>query len=585
MKSIITSLFFYFVIFLQPVLADLTNDSEYIMDKAEQLYPGIFPSEQVTQLLESYRYRYYPSTGVYLGINQSNSAVYLLGGVFGDNIYFLDQIKGVLTLLRYQESINDRIGITHFSFLKKNNPRLSADIQLDIVNNKITGSVPFNVSLDSLVATFGFNGANVNIVGINQKSGVSKNNYKRIISYRVIAEDGAARQYEVDIARFTGLPLVFITTENEAFIDSRDDYRKGNVKIIGGRGYDNLETTMKIRARGNSTWFHSPKKSYQMKLSDKAEILGMPADKKWLFLAEYFDKTMLRNKTAFELGRLSHLNWTPLSVYAEVFVNNQHTGTYHITQKVEESAHRINIGKNGYLLEIDALNRVDADDVYFDSPRFTIKINEPKVFNIKEPKVKKGDDKYRYISDYIVEFEKALYSSDFTHPEKGYAKYIEVDSFIDWYLINEISKNVDAQNFSSIFMNLIPGQKLKMGPIWDFDLSFGNMDYADPEFPVGFWVKDNPWISRLFDDPLFVNKVRERFAFYRANEAHIAGIVDQYAKKLERSQHENDQIWKTMGVYVWSNPVWFSTYALEVEHFKGWLARRMDWLEGAYRKL
>jgi hypothetical protein len=311
-----------------------------------------------------------------------------------------------------------------------------------------------------------------------------------------------------------------------------------------------------------------------MKLSDKAEMLGMPADKKWLFLAEYFDKTMLRNRAAFELGYLSSLDWTPSSVYAEVFVNNKYTGTYHITQKVEESVNRVNIGKEGYLLEIDALRRLDEDDVYFTSSQYT--------FNIKEPKVKKGDEKYQYISSYIADFETALYGDNFKDAEAGYAKYIDVDSFVDWYLIHEITKSVDAQGFSSIYMNIIPGEKLKMGAIWDFDLAFGNMDYASPEFPTGFWMKDNVWIARLFEDPSFGKKVKERFAYYRDNEAHIVSVIDQYAKKLERSQRENDKVWKTIGIYVWSNPVWFSTYALEVEHLKDWFSQRMEWLDKAY---
>jgi hypothetical protein len=392
-----------------------------------------------------------------------------------------------------------------------------------------------------------------------------------------MTEVGAARQYTVDIVRFTGLPIVFITTENEALIDSKDDYRKGNVKIVGGRGYKDLESVMKIRGRGNTTWAGSPKKPYQMKLSKKKEVLGMRADKKWVFLAEYFDKTMLRNRTAFELGHISHLDWTPSSVYAEVVINDKYRGTYHITQKVEESVNRVNVGKKGYLLEIDRLTKLDANDVYFRSSKYLI--------SIKEPKVKKEDEKYRYISQYITDFEKALFGEDFMDSQDGYAKYIDVDSFVDWYLINEITKNVDALGHSSIYMNLIPGGKLKMGPIWDFDLAFGNMNSGDTEFPIGFWIKNNIWITRLFEDPSFVIKVKKRFSYFREKESYIVGIINLHAQRLARSQSENDKVWKTIGIYIWPNPVWFSTYNLEVEQLKGWFSQRMDWLEGAYKSL
>jgi hypothetical protein len=285
MKYISILLFIYSVMITQPVQADLISDGEYLMDKAEQFYPRLFPSNQETQMSEIYRYRFYPLTDTYLYINQTNSGIYLLGGIFGSShLYFFDNTDGALSFFKKKEGIFEKIRITNFSFLKKNNPRLSTNLSLEIIDNKITGRVPIDVPLDSLVASFEFNGESVKVGDKNQTSGESKNNYKNIVSYSVMTEVGAARQYTVDIVRFTGLPIVFITTENEALIDSKDDYRKGNVKIVGGRGYKDLESVMKIRGRGNTTWAGSPKKPYQMKLSKKKEVLGMRADKKWVFL-------------------------------------------------------------------------------------------------------------------------------------------------------------------------------------------------------------------------------------------------------------------------------------------------------------
>ena len=129
-----------------------------------------------------------------------------------------------------------------------------------------------------------------------------------------------------------------------------------------------------------------------MKLSDKSAFLGMPEDKKWLFLAEYSDKTMLRNTIAFELGYMSNLDWTPAGEFAEVYLNGEYNGTYNITQKVEESDNRVALGDTGYLLELDQLDRIDPDDVYFESTvteRFIINIKEPdldlSLIHISEP--------------------------------------------------------------------------------------------------------------------------------------------------------------------------------------------------------
>jgi hypothetical protein len=320
-----------------------------------------------------------------------------------------------------------------------------------------------------------------------------------------------------------------------------------------------------------------PKKPYQMKLASKREFLDMENDKKWLFLAEYADKTMLRNQIAFEMGYLSTLDWTTDAEFAEVFLNQNYIGTYHITQKVEEGSDRVNIGDTGFLLEIDQLERLDPDDVYFQSDMFLI--------NIKEPELVEGDSQYLYISGLVNEFEQALYSNQFADPVNGYQKYIDLESFIDWYLISEITKNVDSRFFSSIYFNVIPGEKIKMGPLWDFDLAFGNVDYADPEFPEGFWIKQNPWYERLFQDPNFVRQVQERFTYFNNNRAFLLAKVDEYAENLQYAQAENDAKWQTIGVYVWPNPVVLDTYDEEVARLKSWFNTRMDWLDNALNQL
>ena len=156
----------------------------------------------------------------------------------------------------------------------------------------------------------------------------------------------------VDLLSFTVIPIVYINTEAMEVIDSRDDYVSGSVVVDGKRFFVSFTAPMKIRGRSNSTWGH-PKKPFQIKLNDKNSFLGMPEDKKWLFLAEYSDKTLLRNRLVFELGRLSSLDWTQSGRFAEVYINDLYNGTYNITQKVEEGKHRVDIGEGRFLLEID----------------------------------------------------------------------------------------------------------------------------------------------------------------------------------------------------------------------------------------
>jgi hypothetical protein len=464
--------------------------------------------------------------------------------------------------------------LNQFSFLKVNNPGLNSDIYLAINDNYVTGRTTDNIDVDNLIASFAHNGADISVGDVIQSNSSTGNDFTNIVTYTVKTANGSQESYQVDLTKFTGLPIVYLSTDDNVAINSKDDYVEGNVSFDGGRYLDNLQqVAMKIRGRGNSTWFIHPKKPFQMKTKEKTAFLNMPADKKWLFLAEYSDKTMLRNKIALEMGHISLLDWTPQSTFAEVYINNEYNGTYNITQKVEESDNRVALGDSGYLLEIDQLDRLDADDVYFYTDNFLI--------NIKEPKLALASVEFNYVNDLINEFEGVLYSSQFKDPTSGYAKFIDIDSFIDWYLISEITKNVDSKSYSSIYLNVLPGEKIKMGPLWDFDLSFGNVDYADSQYAEGFWVKDNPWYSRLFQDPNFVNKVNDRFKYFRNNQTAILDKIDQQAEALKWAQQENDDKWKTIGSYVWPNSVVLGSYDEEVTHLKSWYTRRMNWLETA----
>ena len=467
--------------------------------------------------------------------------------------------------------------LSSVSFLLEDNDQLENDIALEEQpKNAFFGRVPFNTSLDGLAATYEFIGSSIQINDVEQENGITRNNFTDIVNVKVINKDGDSETYQINLTKFTGLPIVYLETDGSAQIDSKDDYVLGDTNIDGGRDYENFPSaSMKIRGRGNSTW-EFPKKPFQMKLDDKAEFLGMPNDKKWLFLAEYADKTMLRNTIAFEMGYISHLDWTPESEFAEVYINGDYNGTYNITQKVEESDNRVAIGDTGYLLELDQLERLDSDDVYFESA-----VTERFIINIKEPNLDVGSDEFTYIENLITNFENNLFSQNFADEATGYRQYIDMDSFIDWFLISEITKNVDSMFFSSIFLNVMPGEKIKMGPLWDFDLSFGNVDYADSRYPEGWWVKYNPWYERLFEDPEFVEAVRNRFEYFNNNRDYILNKIDTYADKLKWAQEENDDKWQTIGIYVWPNPVIFDTYQEEVDHMKAWYETRMDWLESA----
>lgn len=374
---------------------------------------------------------------------------------------------------------------------------------------------------------------------------------------------------------------VRITTTGGVAIVSKDDYVTGKVSIDASEVDSALnlaEVSMKIKGRGNSTWGMA-KKPYKIKLDKASSVMGMPSDKEWVLLANYSDKTLLRNMLALELGKRLGLAWSPRTQIVEVNLNGADLGTYVLTEQIKVSVSRVNVVNSdptdvsgGYLLELD--QRRDEDQRFETTRTVPYTIKEPEAGTLAQ---------IDYIKNYIQQAEDVLNSNGFADPVEGYAKYVDVDSFINWYLINEIFKNVDSANFSSIYLHKAAGEKLKMGPLWDFDLGAGNMDYGDPEFPEGWWIRSgSPWFNKMFQDPVFAAKVKTRWNALKGQRADLDAIlkyIDRVAYSLQISQAKNFLIWDILKMYVWPNRIVTGSYDGEVATMKEWLTTRMKWMD------
>ena len=242
--------------------------------------------------------------------------------------------------------------------------------------------------------------------------------------------------------------------------------------------------------------------------------MGEPKDKSWVLLANYTDKTNLRNEASFFMGRISNLEWTPRTHFVELFMNEVYCGTYQLCEKIKIADSRVNITDDGYLMEIDQPDRIGPEDISFKTKNLT--------FCVKDPDIEKNGERHKWISDYVNKAEEALLGSNFLDETEGYANYFDKVSFVDWYLINEITKNNDACFFSSCYLNITPGGKLKMGPLWDYDIALGNVNYNDNQSYEGFWIKKKvTWFSRMFEDPSFVALVKEQENVHFLSLIHI----------------------------------------------------------------
>lgn len=359
-------------------------------------------------------------------------------------------------------------------------------------------------------------------------------------------------------------------TSKEVYIDSVE------LVLIDKEGNISLSSKTKIKGRGNSTWYSAPKKPYALKLYKKEALLGYPSDKSWVLLANYYDPVFLRNGIASFIGRrLSCLSFTPHFSFVNLTLNDEYKGLYQLGEKIKIGKGRVNIVDNGFILEVDGKATLSE-------PTFsTLHLNS--VINVKDPDVTVGDEDFNWVRDYVCKAEDVLYSDSFLDEDEGYKKYFDIDTFVDWYLINEIAKNADACMYASCFMNIQKGEKLKMGPIWDFDLAFGNYIYNLPHTvlvnsPEGFWIKDKPWFERFFLDPVFCDKIYNRFIFFFNNRDHIYEFIDSQASIVQQYIAKDNAVWGRISSEICDEESLTDLYFKSVIDLKNWIEQRFQWM-------
>ena len=336
------------------------------------------------------------------------------------------------------------------------------------------------------------------------------------------------------------LPVVYMTTPGGAGITSKDDWLKDcHLRIVNSDGSEDLSVGASFKGRGNSTWNY-PKKPYAIKLDTKSAVLGMPKHKRWVLLANWMDRTLLRNSVAFEVARQTDLEWTPRGTFVEVYLNERHLGNYYLCEQIKVDKNRVNITEmesadvegeavtGGYLMELDT---------YFDEVnRFRTSVCNLPV-NMKEP----DEDvlvtaQLNYITNYMNEVERTLYADGFA-TGRAYTDLLDVSSFIDWWLVHEMTQNAEPKHPKSSYMHKDRSGKLKAGPVWDFD--WGTFIPG----VTGFRIKEAIWYGRLFKDPAFVTEVQQRWNVLKPKFESVLQFIDTQALQIKGSAEENSRMW------------------------------------------
>ncbi len=371
------------------------------------------------------------------------------------------------------------------------------------------------------------------------------------------------------------LPIVRIDTVGRTPILDRETYVAGSMTIDpNGSGYAPYSGTLTMKGRGNSTWVY-PKKPYKLKLDKKSPIMGIASNKDWVLLANWGDRSQLRTSAAGEISRATGLAWTPTFRHVEVILNGDYQGVYQLTEQVEVKSNRVEIEEmepedisgealtGGYLLEIDDRLEENAE------PGFRTTRNVPVVVKDPDPM---APQQRAYIRNHIQTFEDRLAGPSFTDPVAGYRPFLDVGAFIDFWTVQELTRNGDSFWSSSYFTKERGDDHLVFGPIWDFDHSMGSIVTPRPQPPEGWFARDNGfWTRRLFQDPTFVTEVEDRWDELEPAFSALPTQIEALGASIE-SAIPNDEA------------RWGYTRAPEDRpaFLSNWLRTRIDWMDAAF---
>ena len=339
----------------------------------------------------------------------------------------------------------------------------------------------------------------------------------------------------------TGLPILYLDTQYGAAITSKETYVPAGVSLQEAGSKEVSEPlSCSVRGRGNTTWYW-PKKPYLLKFDSKVSFFGFPAHKRWVLLANFMDRTMMRNLVAMKVSSMTKLAWTPRCRSVELVLNGKHQGTYLLIEQVRVDKNRVAVGDDGWLLESDF--HYDNEVQWMDPHGHCVQFSSGIPFGIKNPypdDIK--PDQIAEIKQYISETAGILYGASFADPEAGYASRLDVASFIDYWIVFEVMGNHELGNPGSVFYHRKPGGKLTAGPCWDFD--WGVLSYtANPKAQTGLLNRNACWYSRLFEDPAFHARVKARFEELLPQLQTIPDYIDELEKQLSKSAVLNFQMW------------------------------------------
>lgn len=469
-----------------------------------------------------------------------------------------------------------RLRFSSFGFFAEDNKGMSSDY---ILTNTDSDTLRFYIrelnDVSSLIPRYTGAFKSVRVGKTIIGSGYSSQDYNNIIKFDLEDKSGFRDSCFVKVICFNGIPIIDIEIENNAAVVSKNEYVNGRIKIYNCPELGIIsDNDMKIRGRGNATWSF-PKKPYKIKFKTKQSPFGFPLEKDWILLAEYRDRSLLRTAIMAEVSKAAGIDYTINYKHVDLYLNHEYMGTYLLTDQIEKSKERIDVNKDGFIIE--------HDSYYYNEPLFFTTDSLHFNFTFKYPdadneSIIQGDDNFSFISSYINRMEEALLELANKPSDLQYTNYIDVNSFVKFYLVVELTANFDPNRY---YVMKSRDSLLKMMPLWDAEWSLGLYDPGWSTVPsnmstTAFWRKPY-YFKYLFQSPFFIQTLKKEWLSLKEQLPMVEKIIYNLCDKITTARASNWEKWPISGILI--NNVSFETWEEEKNYMINFYQERKVWFD------
>ncbi len=351
--------------------------------------------------------------------------------------------------------------------------------------------------------------------------------------------DPPAEETIVEVNVEDTLPHIFINIDNDEEVVEKETYLDAIVEVKGNGESESLNpVSTKIKGRGNSTWGY-PKKPYRLKMDNKTSLLGLPAAKNWILLANYQDYTLMTNAVSMKIARLLNMPYTNTIVPVNLTVNGKYRGSYNLTQHIEIAKDRVNVGDDGVILELDSYF---DEEFKFKSAHYNLPVM------LKDGEIE-SEEEFAIVREEFQNFEDLVAAPDF--PNNNYGQYFDKLQLVNFLIVYSLTSNLEINHPKSVFIHKRKGGKYTMGPVWDFDWGFGYYAESMRYFELGDVpllnenTEGGTFFSRFLEDPEVVSLYKQQWSLFKQSYMEeLLQYIDQYAARITMSKETDFEMWK-----------------------------------------